>query len=831
MQSEMPIPTGVPRAREINDLGLAPNPADRPIDLQGLSGGPANPRANPGERESPAAAGTANGAPEAVGSANPNLSEGCPASPPEATGDALTFAELDQLPRWVAWRMEDRGGEPAKVPHSPRSGKAQANNPATWGTRSAAEARAKGLGVPGQVGVMLGELDAARALGGVDLDTCRDAETGELEPWAVEVIDALDSYTEVSPSGTGVKVFFLYNPADLPALRAFMGGSEWSKTFPRSNGQAHPPAIECHFGARYFALTGQSSDASPGGLRKVSLATLRRLLREIGPRFRDAAPSSGSATVLPLGDADGDLWDRIRAAAMKRPALRRLLDGDFPRIKDTTRSGLAFALGSQLKAADFEFHEMAEAVRSWPETAEWCREKGDTSGGRGLRRIWENSKPPREKQERRDRDDAPEWFDGLACNRFGEPLPTLANTEHALRAAPEFEGVFLYDLFSARIMVVRRPPWLVDGEPFAPRALQENDAARFRTWCERHGLRTSKENAWDAIALVAEDHAFHPVRDYLAGLTWDGVPRLDSMFTRYFQAPATELNAAFGRRFLISAVARIMKPGCKADHALILEGEQGIGKSTAVKTLCGEQWFTDHLPEIGSKDCGLQLQGRWILELGEMTNVTRAEADRVKQFLTTSTDSFRPPYGRVTADFPRQCVFIGTINPTGRGYLKDETGNRRFWIVECGGKIDLAGLAEARDQLWAEAAARYAAGEEWYLKDEALQEQQAAIAAERRDSDPLLELVSRHVATLEVVPQQEVLELLTTTRSQGERGETVTVRAPTKADQMRLTGIMRDLGWEPERRRVAGGEKQRFYVRTAKAGPPRPPEPAQEEPF
>jgi predicted P-loop ATPase len=160
------------------------------------------------------------------------------------------------------------------------------------------------------------------------------------------------------------------------------------------------------------------------------------------------------------------------------------------------------------------------------------------------------------------------------------------------------------------------------------------------------------------------------------------VQRLDSWALTYLGADDTPLNRAFGALWAISAIARIMQPGAKADHMLILEGPQGARKSTALKVLAGADWFTDELAEIGSKDAAQQMRGVWIIEIAELDAIGRAEVSRIKAFLSRTVDRYRPPYGRYVIDVPRQCVFAGSVNPD--TYLRDETGNRRFWPVRCG---------------------------------------------------------------------------------------------------------------------------------------------------
>jgi putative DNA primase/helicase len=230
------------------------------------------------------------------------------------------------------------------------------------------------------------------------------------------------------------------------------------------------------------------------------------------------------------------------------------------------------------------------------------------------------------------------------------------------------------------------------------------------------------------------------VRDYLTGLHWDGTRRLESWAVTHLGAADTKLNRAFGSLWMISAIARIMDPGAKVDHMLILEGPQGGKKSSALKLLAGADWFTDELAEIGSKDAAQQMRGVWIIEIAELDAIGRAEVSRIKSFLTRTVDRYRPPYERYVIDVPRQCVFAGSVNPD--TYLRDETGNRRFWPIRCG-QIDLEAIRRDRDQLWAEAMAMFGRGAIWWLDDPELIALARAEQEERYQSDAWDGLIDR----------------------------------------------------------------------------------------
>lgn len=220
------------------------------------------------------------------------------------------------------------------------------------------------------------------------------------------------------------------------------------------------------------------------------------------------------------------------------------------------------------------------------------------------------------------------------------------------------------------------------------------------------------------MLAVARQHRVHAVRDYLARLRWDGAPRLDLWLHRHLGVRDVPLTRAFASKFLIGAVARARQPGAKVDHMLILEGDQGLFKSSALEALMpATELFTDDLGESLGKDAAERIAGKWLVEVAELDAMGKAEVTRIKSFITRRVDRFRPAYGRWAVDSQRQCVFAGTTNAD--VYLKDETGGRRFWPVRIGA-VDLDGIRRERDQIWAEAVARHAAGERWWLESKEL---------------------------------------------------------------------------------------------------------------
>lgn len=282
-------------------------------------------------------------------------------------------------------------------------------------------------------------------------------------------------------------------------------------------------------------------------------------------------------------------------------------------------------------------------------------------------------------------------------NTSGNMKPNLANAETMMEEMP-----LAYDCFACRAILTAAPPWRSTAGVWG-----DNDDSQAAIWCQKQNLDIPLHVARDAAATLARKKEIHPVQEYLKALKWDGEPRLDMWLSDYMGCEDSPYVRMVASKWLIAAVNRVMEPGCQADYTLVLEGKQGKYKSTALRTLGGE-WFSDDLTDIGTKDSAMQLQGNWIIEIGELDAFKRAEVTTINAWLTRRTDEFRPPYGRHLAEFPRQNVFAATTNNYSWG--KDDTGLRRFWPVLTG-KISPARLRKVRDQLFAEAFFRFNEGE------------------------------------------------------------------------------------------------------------------------
>lgn len=310
----------------------------------------------------------------------------------------------------------------------------------------------------------------------------------------------------------------------------------------------------------------------------------------------------------------------------------------------------------------------------------------------------------------------PTWKTKLAKRKNGEPYGDERNVIIALEDAPELVGAFEYDAFADQIKLLRPPPWLVREiaqSAWTPRQWSEGDRIELQAWLQSEGIPVHRGNIiQDAVIAVSQRWVFHPVRMYLQKLEWDGRDRLTHWLLDYLGATDNEKYLqAIGPRFMIGAIARIMNPGCQMDTMLVLEGPQGLGKSSAVRALFGA-WTSDVAHDMGSKDAAILIQGIWGAELSELTALAKSQVEVIKAFISRRIDRYRPPYGRNAIDRPRQTVFIATTNEC--EYLQDTTGGRRFWPVDCA-KIDVDAIERDCDQMWAEAFARYTNGEAWHL--------------------------------------------------------------------------------------------------------------------
>ena len=312
--------------------------------------------------------------------------------------------------------------------------------------------------------------------------------------------------------------------------------------------------------------------------------------------------------------------------------------------------------------------------------------------------------------------DETDWRDKLRITEKGALAQTIENVVIILTHDPKLAGRLALNEMEHNIVALSSLPWAATK---GPRQWNDGDDAALRYYLERTYGLTGKDRIFDAVNVVAQQGAFHPVREYLDSLRWDGIPRLDTLLIDYLGAEDNEYTRAVTRKTLTAAVARIYRPGCKFDYMLTLRGRQGLGKSALIAKL-GGKWFSDTFTTMQGKDAYEQVLGVWIVEVGELAGMRKAEAETIKLYISKQSDRFRPAYGRRLQEFPRQCIFIGTTNET--QFLRDATGNRRFWVVDTPNDPARDMWEELTPEtvglIWAEAVEVYRAGEPLYLSRE-----------------------------------------------------------------------------------------------------------------
>lgn len=388
------------------------------------------------------------------------------------------------------------------------------------------------------------------------------------------------------------------------------------------------------------------------------------------------------------------------------------------------------------------------------------------------------------------------WQLGLVFSDEGKIKPGVTkNWSLFLENHPDMAGVFAFDAFKMRIMLMRRPPWEGKGVAWEPRTLQDRDYSEAVMWLEAKYMTPKFSNIQPVIQTVAERRGFDRLREYLEGLEWDGKSRVARFGNDYLGCKGDNYAPIVSRRWLISAVARGLEPGCKVDTMPILEGPQGAYKSTALRLLYGSEFFTDELSDIGSKDAMMEMQGVWGLEVAEMHRFSAAETNAVKKFLSRQADRFRPPYGRSVIEAPRRVVLNGTINPEGNAYLRDPTGARRFWPITIG-RINLDMIARDRDQLWAEAVSLYRAGTPWHVQESEITAVQVE-QEKRTDVDVWVDLIAPLLDGCMTISQVSIFE-----------GLGIPKKDVDWRHSSRIGRIMKKLGWTMERDRK--GERVMF---------------------
>jgi hypothetical protein len=648
---------------------------------------------------------------------------------------------LAELRQWVLWRYEP--GEtpekkPRKMPYYPGGGKRAGDQGSERDRRrlgTFAEATAKARAGDWD-GVGFAFLPGDGLLG-IDLDGVIDPATGEQSERMQAICSACASYAEFSPSGTGVHIICRL-PDDL--------AQRWEAEGRRLTFKSNKVGVEVFHGRQFFTWTGDrygDEDLAP-----IDETVFRRLYATVEAARKPAKPSTPPAASpppqqQPLGGKQRSLAETV---ALAEEAIGFVDPGEYQIWIDigmACKAGLGAAgylVWDAWSARSPKYAGPEDTAKRWagfnPEqigigslfalaeqggwVSPWEKAKARKSRSKPAAASMPppNDAPPPFDDMPPDATQAPagapagpppdEAWERRLLYKKGDVSACLANAELVLSHMPEWDGVIGYDLFAERTVFRKRLPFDIgagDSGEWTDHLDTTSAIHLQRAW----QVEFSPTTVGQAVEVLARRHRFHPVRDALAALpSWDGIRRNPKWLSDFLGVEQTEYTARVGTFFLRGMIKRVMEPGCKFDYCLVLEGEQGRGKSTVARILSWH-WFCDTDLDLSNKDSLMALPGHWVYEIAELGSLMKAEERKQKSFLSRQEDEYRPPYGKRLIKAPRQSVFIGTTNED--EYLKDATGGRRFWPVKVGEEIDLEGLRNCLELMLAEALHDYHQGE------------------------------------------------------------------------------------------------------------------------
>jgi predicted P-loop ATPase len=689
--------------------------------------------------------------------------------------------------QWVLWRYTTRNGKRTKEPINAKTGRrASSTDPQTWTSfRIALQSKIKSDG--------LGYVFAGEETG-IDLDHAYEKESAsglgikKLKPWAREILDQCQTYTEQSPSGMG--------------LHLIVAGGVIPPDQPGRKRKHHDGAVEIYSRARFFTITGHPHLPTPPLPITDQSAYVLELYKKLGGSTRNGANRKRNSTG---GINDRGINDCLERA-LKDPVFSSLWYGDINNYPSQSEADLALCnkivqffghdpdvvdrLFRQSKLyrekwerADYRNWTINKAINDTPETYKDPRKTSKKGGSTD--RTKSQSGPINDSDEKSDSKN--EEKSQTAENDLDAP-PRLANLNNAVRIIekdPNFCRVW-FDEFLQRILT---------DDP--PREWSEADDVHLTLRFQRDkGIpRMGIETVRHAVTEIAFRRKKNCVKDWFQSLKWDKTDRIEHFFEDHFGTAGNVYVRKASRNFWISMVARIYKPGCQVDNMIVLEGPQGIKKSSALRLIAGNHHAEQH-ESVTQKDFLQNLQGKLLIEISEMDSFSKTENAKVKAVITTTTDHFRPTYGHRVVDHPRQCVFVGTTNHD--DWNKDPTGARRFWPIACRGDIDLDAIRSNRDQLFAEAVHRFKAGETWWEMPTAeTQSEQES----RYVDDPWTNIIADYIQLKTAV---EMIDILTNCLK-------FNVDRIGKADEMRAATCLRRLGWTKGKNERFDGRQVRLW--------------------
>jgi len=581
--------------------------------------------------------------------------------------------------RWVTWKFQVRKGKSTKVPHTIMGDLASSTNPDDWSTYEEVKNFADVTGII---------FTPEQKLLGIDIDHIIEKD-GSVPDHIQKFIDLCDTYTEISPSGTGLHLYL-----------------DVTESFPLEANKKAP--FELYTKGRYFTVT-EKSFGKAKEVRTVTPEEANKILASIGYPWKEEDEEESDQQTLavvnnkqPIVNTivnlnDDEVLAKMFASEKNGAKAKSLYDGAAD-IKDKSSADLALcsflAFYTRKDSTQMERIWLSSPLGSRKKTQKRkdYREATIEKAIKGCKEVYEPSaKVKTEKlNDQLDLD--------LLFTYYKDTKVYTQNTENMcriLRKHPEFAGTLRYDAFKNVIEIKVNGKW---------RTVEDNDAVNLQTQIQilfSYFGKVGKDMVYDALIKVAKENTMDSAIDYITSIKWDGVARLDNWLTHVYGVPEDLYHKAVGSNWLKGLVKRIVEPGCKFDYVLVLEGEQGTRKSTSLHILGGD-WHVETAMSTDSKDFFMQFAGKAIIEFSEGETLNRTEVKRMKAIITMQSDKYRPPYERSSQDFPRRCVFAMTTNQT--EYLKDETGNRRWLPITVAlPEANIDWLKDNRDQLYAEA--------------------------------------------------------------------------------------------------------------------------------
>ncbi len=570
--------------------------------------------------------------------------------------------------RWVNWRLQTLKGKKTKIPYDINGKKASSTDPSAWSTYADTKAANENVGIvfkPDQL------------LLGIDVDHIVEKD-GKLPKNIQKFVKEANTYTELSPSHTGLHLFIaLTEPLKLEAHK-------------------HAP-FELYTSGRYFTVTENIYGESKN-VRTMTPADVLTLLESIGYPWKESEISPQSPVFSPsLATLDDSILLDKMFAAKNGSDIKKLWDNTSG---ITDESSADMALMSHLAFWTGRNHTQME--RLWLSSPLGAREKTkkrkdyrDRTINKAIKDTKEIYETPSMKVQKKSEEYDLDLLYTINSRKDRVYTQNTENICRILRNHPNFTGRFRYDFFRNVLEIFDKGKW---------RNLEDNDAVDIQAEISilfSYFGKVGKEMVYDAIIRVSRENTIDSALDYVKALVWDKAPRLDQWLVHTYGTPDDIYHRSVGSNWLKGMVKRIVEPGCKFDHVLVLEGPQGSKKSTSLNIL-GGNWYIETTISTDTKDFFMQLVGNLVIEFSEGETLSRSEVKKMKAIITTQNDKFRPAYGRSFIDFPRRCVFAMTTND--EEYLKDETGNRRWLPVKLLlPEADIEWLKQNRDQLFAEA--------------------------------------------------------------------------------------------------------------------------------